>query len=161
MWHTPRFPGRILVSPRDRGPTRSRRPSHRRRSAVFRLERLEGRNLLSGITGVAEFPIPTPSANPFSIAKGPDGNLWFVERTANKIGMINPTTHAVSEFAVPTSNAGLWDIAAGPDGNVWFINSPLAYVTTPAIGVLKISNTASSPTPSQSGTVNVSAAFRR
>ena len=47
MWHTPRFPGRILFSPDDRGPTGSRRPSHRRRSADFRLERLEDRTVLS------------------------------------------------------------------------------------------------------------------
>ena len=50
MWHTPRFPGRILVSLRDRGPTGSRRFSHRRRSAVFRLEHLEDRTLLSNFT---------------------------------------------------------------------------------------------------------------
>ena len=29
MWHTPRFPGRIPFSPRDLGPTGSRRSSHR------------------------------------------------------------------------------------------------------------------------------------
>ena len=37
MWHAPRFPGRMLLSPRDRGPTGSRRSSHRLRSTVFRL----------------------------------------------------------------------------------------------------------------------------
>jgi hypothetical protein len=52
MWHTPRLPGRILFSPRDRGPTGSRRASHRRRSAVFRLERLEDRLVLSTVTSL-------------------------------------------------------------------------------------------------------------
>jgi hypothetical protein len=47
MWHTPQFLGRILVSSRDRGPTGSRRSSHRGRSAVFRLEHLEDRTVLS------------------------------------------------------------------------------------------------------------------
>jgi len=47
MWHTPRFPERILVSLRDRVPTGSRRSSHRRRFAAFRLERLEERTVLS------------------------------------------------------------------------------------------------------------------
>ena len=42
MWHTPRFPGRTLFSP-----TCSRLSAHRRRSAVFRLERLEERTVLS------------------------------------------------------------------------------------------------------------------
>ena len=50
MSYTPRFPGRILFSPRDRGPTRARPSSHRRRSAAFRLERLEDRTVLSTLT---------------------------------------------------------------------------------------------------------------
>ena len=50
MWHTPRFPGRILFSPSDRSRNGSRRSSHRRRSAVFRLERLEDRTVLSTLT---------------------------------------------------------------------------------------------------------------
>src|SRR6516165_2957704 len=53
MWHTPQFPGRILVSPRDRGPTGSRRPSHRR-AARPRLEALEGRALLSTVTSLLD-----------------------------------------------------------------------------------------------------------
>jgi len=51
---------------------------------------------------------------------GPDGNLWFIENSANKIGMIDPTTHAMSEFPIPTANSNPWGITAGPDGNIWF-----------------------------------------
>jgi predicted outer membrane repeat protein len=58
MWHTPWFPGRILVSPRDRGPTGSRRSSYRRQSAVFRLEALEGRALLSTVTSLLDNGAP-------------------------------------------------------------------------------------------------------
>jgi hypothetical protein len=50
MWYTPRFPGRILFSLSDHDPTGSRRSTHRRRSAVFRLERLEERTVLSTLT---------------------------------------------------------------------------------------------------------------
>ena len=39
------------------------------------------------------------------ITAGPDGNLWFAEYSSNKIGMINPTTHAITEFAVPNGRA--------------------------------------------------------
>jgi hypothetical protein len=42
---------------------------------------------------------------------------------ANKIGMINPTTHAISEFTVPNSPQFLGDITAGPDGSFWFTGS--------------------------------------
>jgi len=54
------------------------------------------------------------------ITAGPDGNLWFTEYDANRIGRITPTGE-VTEFSegitpdkIPT------EIAAGPDGNLWF-----------------------------------------
>jgi hypothetical protein len=64
-----------------------------------------------------EFATPTANAGPFGIAAGPDGNLWFTEFQAAKIGEINPATHAITEFAVPYGPNG---ICAGPDGNLWF-----------------------------------------
>jgi hypothetical protein len=82
----------------------------------LRLEQLEDRCLLS----ITEFPVPTPSATPWSITPGPDGNLWFTERDGNKIGEINPTTHAIKEFSTPTANPSPWSITTGPDGNLWF-----------------------------------------
>ena len=70
---------------------------------------------------------PTPSASSPSLRApvpkdrgGPDGNLWFTELASDKIGMINPTTHAITEFPVPTANAYPRGITAGPDGNLWF-----------------------------------------
>jgi streptogramin lyase len=87
--------------------------ARRRRRPV--VEAMESRQLLSTI---AEFP--APGAGPFDMVTGPDGNLWFTEATANKIAVINPSTHAVTDFAVPTANAEPIDITAGPDGNLWF-----------------------------------------
>jgi streptogramin lyase len=67
----------------------------------------------------------TPGSSPLGIAAGPDGNLWFTEKTASKIGRITPSG-AVTEFATgitPTSMP--LGITAGPDGNLWFTeNSP-------------------------------------
>ena len=38
---------------------------------------------------VIEFPVPESNSSlPISIASGPDGNLWFTEPAANKIGRI-------------------------------------------------------------------------
>jgi hypothetical protein len=54
MWHAPRFPGRILLSARDRPPSGSRRSPHRRRPAVFRLECLEDRTVLSTVTSLGD-----------------------------------------------------------------------------------------------------------
>ena len=73
MWHTPRFPERILVSLRDRGPTGSRRSSHRR-AARPRLEALEGRALLSVwyVTDNSDDPSDTGSLR-YAINQEPSG----------------------------------------------------------------------------------------
>jgi streptogramin lyase len=46
---------------------------------------------------------------PQGITNGPDGNNWFVEsglfNGGNKIGEINPTTHAIAEFPIPTASS--------------------------------------------------------
>jgi streptogramin lyase len=49
-----------------------------------------------------------------------DGNLWFTENRAGKIGMIDPRTHVISEFAIPTASSWPWGIGEGPDQNIWF-----------------------------------------
>jgi len=66
-------------------------------------------------------------ASPEAITAGPDGNLWFTERYAGRIGRITPDG-VVTEFADGISTWGggfrepnwLGGITAGPDGNVWF-----------------------------------------
>ena len=37
---------------------------------------------------ISEFPPPTGDSGPAGITLGPDGNLWFTEYIANKIGRI-------------------------------------------------------------------------
>jgi len=92
---------------------------HDRRRARFRLEGLEERCLLSGISAITEFSAPVANFRD-AITAGPDGNLWFTEYSANAIGMINPGTDAISSFSIPTAGADPTGIAAGPDGNIWF-----------------------------------------
>jgi RHS repeat-associated protein len=76
--------------------------------------------LQSAPVTITEYPTPSASLSG-SITIGPDGNQWFPEPGANKIGRINPTTGAITEFPVPTdSGSQFQDIAAGPDGNLWF-----------------------------------------
>ena len=69
----------------------------------LRLENLERRCLLSAISGITEFAVPSVSINPGTIVTGPDGNIWFTESATDAIGMINPTTDAISSFTVPTA----------------------------------------------------------
>ena len=68
-------------------------------------------------TAFTEYPLAANSA-PQGMAAGPDGNLWFVENTASKVGYITPKG-AVTEFALAQYSAPI-AIAAGPDGNMWF-----------------------------------------
>jgi streptogramin lyase len=70
---------------------------------------------------VNEYPLPSaPSGNDASeITAGPDGNVWFVERAANKIGFITPAG-AITDFALPSAGRQPFGLAAGPDGNLWF-----------------------------------------
>jgi virginiamycin B lyase len=73
---------------------------------------------------VTKFPILTANSYPGRMAVGPDGNLWFTETVADKIGRITPTG-TVTEFSIPadgTSSLGSspTSIAAGSDGNLWF-----------------------------------------
>ena len=119
--------------------TRANRRAADRVRARPRLEGLEGRCLLS--LTITEYPIPTATGMPYLITAGPDGNLWFTEHAGNKIGMINPTTHAITEFPVPTANANLAGISAGPDGNLWFTDGYDGHRGNNAIGVATLYTT--------------------
>jgi virginiamycin B lyase len=81
------------------------------------------------------FPTSFDSArvSPREIVTGSDGNLWFTEQNADRIGRITPDG-TISEFGAgitPSPNQSLprhdpyvkaepWAITKGPDGNVWF-----------------------------------------
>jgi len=72
----------------------------------------------------AEFFAPEAPSYPMTLAKGPDGDVWFTEPLANKVGHIDPSEPATSlvEIALPNmSPEGSFKslIAAGPDGNLW------------------------------------------
>src|SRR5262249_15099262 len=63
----------------------------------------------------------TAAAQPYYIAYDPvDGNFWFTEWAANKVGRINPVTRAVSEYPIPTPKAFPEMITVDASGNVWF-----------------------------------------
>jgi virginiamycin B lyase len=69
---------------------------------------------------IREFAVPTADSRPAFITAGPDGNLWFTEALANKIGRISTAGVVTGEFAVPTAGSSPQGITAGPDGNLWF-----------------------------------------
>lgn len=76
----------------------------------------------------AEAPIGTMTKythasinGPSGIALGPDGALWFTNRTGNSIGRIT-TAGLVTNFAAASINSPL-AITAGPDAAMWFSNA--------------------------------------
>jgi virginiamycin B lyase len=64
--------------------------------------------------------IPTPDSGPRALAAGSDGNIWFSEFRASKIGRITPAG-IITEFSLPRPNSGPGDITAGTDGAMWFL----------------------------------------
>lgn len=65
-----------------------------------------------------EFRLPTPDSRPYQIVSGPDGNLWFTQSNAGRIGKITPSGE-ITEFKV-RDGSGPYGITVGPDGNIWF-----------------------------------------
>lgn len=71
---------------------------------------------------VNSFVVPTGAAvrkifNSKSICYGPDGNIWWVDNSAN-VHNITPTG-TITNFAVPGATV-LRSIITGPDGRLWF-----------------------------------------
>jgi virginiamycin B lyase len=93
-----------------------------------------------------EYPISGDGAG---IAAGPDGNIWFTEDNAGKIGRIT-LSGVVTEFSIPTAGSEPQSIARGPDGNLWFTENGAGKIgrITPAGTVTEFSLSNSSSTPS-------------
>ena len=102
-------------------------------------------------------------ADPGAITAGPDGNLWFTERLANRIGRITPAG-AITEFSAGLTDAvtspgseypaSPSDITVGPDGNLWFTEqsgprigriTPTGEITEFSAGITAVSYLADVP----------------
>jgi streptogramin lyase len=106
---------------KDRGLLRGisvRRPSARKRRPEA--EPLEARRLLAITLTQYRVSDSSLSFQPQSITLGPDGNLWFAEQLASKIGVFNPITHSTVAIPTPTANAVPNALTSSPDGDVWF-----------------------------------------
>ena len=111
---------------------------------------LSGSTLAAPTGQIAEFSTATANAGPEGIVAGPDGNLWFPEAAADKIGEVNPGTGATADFAVPTAGSFPLGIAVGSDGNLWFTEFAANKIgeinpVTHAISDFTIPTTASGP----------------
>ncbi len=73
----------------------------------------------------------TPGSQAFAVAKGGDGNLWFTEYVAHRVGKFDVVTGKATEFGPLQGPATA--ITLGPDGNVWFTENMISGAA-PAIG---------------------------
>ncbi len=71
---------------------------------------------------ITEYPVLTPAAGPYETTLGADGNVWFTEFNADKIGKVT-TAGKVTEYPIPTAASQPEGITAGPDGNLWFVET--------------------------------------
>jgi virginiamycin B lyase len=108
---------------------------------------LVGTALASTLQAQSFTQYPT-GGDPNGIAVGPDGNIWFTERNAGKIGRIT-LSGDVTEFSVPTPASEPTSIARGSDGNLWFTeNAGKIGRITPAGGITEFPLSSTSSTPS-------------
>ena len=63
--------------------------------------------------------MPTKGAHPHDPAVGKNGDLWFTEQMANKIGRFDPTSQTFKEYAITGENAAPTDWFP-TRGNIWF-----------------------------------------
>jgi virginiamycin B lyase len=112
---------------------------------------------LAGTLHAQSFTEYPAGGDPFGITAGPDGNLWFTEMNANKIGRIT-LEGAVTEFSIPTAASGPQSIAKGSDGNLWFSEdqgAKIGRITTSGVvtefGLTDPSSTPSSIVPGPDG----------
>lgn len=80
----------------------------------------EGARSACPVGCISEYQVPSADAIPHGIVVGPDGDLWFHEASANKIGRIT-LSGQVTEYPIPTPNCCTQGfLGVGPDKAIWF-----------------------------------------
>jgi streptogramin lyase len=68
---------------------------------------------------VTDYPIPVES-DPYAVATGPEGKIWFVASSRGHVGRMTTAGAISAAEVVPFPNSGLAQaITLGPDGNMW------------------------------------------
>jgi streptogramin lyase len=78
---------------------------------------------------ITQHPVQTANSNPYGIVYDSfDGNFWYTEPAADRVGRINPTNFSAPDYAVPTANARPEAIAVDASGNLWFVENGAARI---------------------------------
>jgi len=65
-------------------------------------------------------PLPTNNSAPLAIAVAPDGVVWFLEETTNRLGSYDPSSGAFQEFLIPSTHSTPQALISDAEGNIWF-----------------------------------------
>ena len=92
---------------------------------------------------VVDFALPNSGSQPSLIISGPDGLLWFIEYSLNKIAAIAPIAPTngnlalVHEYGPFRTTSQLTGLTVGPDNNIWFTEGSWGIIGrfNPATGV--------------------------
>lgn len=64
------------------------------------------------------YSTPTAHSRPYGIATAPNGDIWFTEYDANRLGVLTPATSTFVEYRLPTATHP-WGVTIGRDGTPW------------------------------------------
>jgi streptogramin lyase len=79
----------------------------------------EGTSRLIG-SDFVQYRVPTPGANPYGVAVGVDGRVWFVESDADKVGAVDRRGNFEEWPLDFFEGSGPRDLTLGPSGDLWF-----------------------------------------
>jgi len=73
-------------------------------------------------SGTLAYAVPTGDAGLGRITTAPNGDMWFVERNANRIGQLRPNGD-ITEWTLPAVSGTAWvkDLDVAADGKVWVL----------------------------------------
>ena len=74
----------------------------------------------TAMAAIKEFVMPTPNASLRGVTSARDGDLWFTENSANKIGRMAPDGTLIGEYDIPTPKSGARCIAPHLERRLFF-----------------------------------------
>jgi streptogramin lyase len=87
---------------------------------------------LHGSTARADVNLAANSG-PYFLTAGPDGNLWFTEHDAGRVGVVSTSGQLLTQYPLPSSYSTPYDIVSGSDRALWFsdpINNQIDRIST-------------------------------
>lgn len=89
----------------------------------FTLERTDQVGFLNDEAKYEFYTLPNPGSEPYGIACGINGFMWFTEYAGDRIGTFDASTSTFTEYSIPTTDSEPTAIVLGSDNGLWFTES--------------------------------------